>query len=250
MRWNVERIVDGSFPFRSDFDTDGAANHALSRMGPVIGKGYRVVAIAESVSETRAVQMINEGLTAGDLRDILLPMISVDVYVPSDPDSDNVVLGWYIKGVPEAVIPFKTFMEYCNGVIDVDYGDCETIPECSLVYVEMSRSDIQVDQIVDMVNLAGRLSGLKPDDFTITLPSTTEKFPFDPKVLEEYFSSRDAKKDQAEIMRARQKAEAEQNADNNTTPAPSNDSDGQVETSPESVHMEHIINRLVNAIRG
>jgi len=139
-------------------------------------------------------RMVNEGMMQGDLYRILLPKISIDEYVPADSNTDNIVLAFFVKGVPEAIIPFKEFCLKCDGVVDVDYGDSETIPSTTVVYLEFNRENENIKNIEELVEFVSMLADLEPEDFTITFPDTESKFPYDPKVVEKYFTRRDKQK--------------------------------------------------------
>ena len=102
------------------------AEQYIWRMGNTLGQLYEAHYIGPGSADIR--RMINEGLIAHDLDNILLPKISVDEYLPADNDSENIVVAFFIKGVPEAVIPYKDFASKFHGVVDVDYGDSDTIP--------------------------------------------------------------------------------------------------------------------------
>lgn len=166
--------------------------------------------IAYRSGNTWVDRVLTEGLTKNDLEGILLPRLSVDEYVPSDPNTDNVVMAFFIKGVPEAVLPYKNYCEHCNGVVNVDYSDSDTIPNASVVYVEMDRESISLGDVQQLLKGAGRLGNFQVDDFTMTFPHTDDKFPFSINTLQMYFRSRTREKNQL----AQRKAEKIANQEN------------------------------------
>lgn len=194
MKWILEDRHTGVRPFRTQFESPDAALSVRTKMGPVLAARYRLVPILEHGDNPKWAKILTEGLVRGDLRDILLPRISVDEYLPADPNTDNIVLAFFIKGVPEAVLPFKNFCENSNGVMEVDFGDSETIPNCSIVYVEMNRDRVKVEHIDELIEQVGILTNLKPSDFTLTFPNTDEKFAYSSDVLHGYFRSRSKEK--------------------------------------------------------
>lgn len=154
-------------------------------------------------------KILTEGLKRNDLEGILLPRLSVDEYVPSETSSDNIVLALFIKGVPEAVLPLKNFCERCNGVLNVDYGDSDTIPNTSIIYVEMDRQGIDMADITEIAEGLAMLGNFKLKDFTLTFPDTNDKFPFNLKTLETYFKSRSRKLNRMAQIKAEKEANAE-----------------------------------------
>lgn len=188
--WIIVSKATGKQLSEKTFEDEASARERISKMGPVLGEMY-TARFEHSNSKIR--KMINEGLVRDDLEGILLPKVSVDEYVPSDPNSDNVVIAFYIKGVPEAVMPFKNFTERSNGVLQVDYGDSETISDCSVVYVEFDRENLDLKDIHDMMIQVGMLSGLTVDEFTVSFPNTKRNFPYSPMILKKYFEARSRK---------------------------------------------------------
>jgi len=197
--WIVENKHSGSQPFSQVFKNSDTAQGWINRLGTVISRDWHPVFSSGDVIIDR---MMNEGLEKNDLAGIILPRISVDEYLPADADSDNIVAAFFIKGVPEAVIPFRDFLQKCNGVMDVDYGDSDTIVNTSVVYAEMDRGNFDIKDLRDIMIQVSMLTGLSPDDFTVTFPHTNKKFPFNLRLINMYFNSR-TKKDN---MRAQDKA--------------------------------------------
>ena len=153
--------------------------------------------------------MLTEGLVKGDLYKILLPRISVDEFVPGDPDTDNIVIAFFLKGVPEATLPFKVFAEQSNGVISADYGDSETVVGAQNVYTEFDRDNLEMEDIHALMIQSAMLAGLETEDFTMTFPHTDEKFAYDPSVMKEYFISRNKKKNEIAQRKAIDRAAKE-----------------------------------------
>ena len=192
--------------FARNFPTREAAEGHLDRLGPVVKNQYMVEAVT---GNPRADRMLTEGLVKGDLYKILLPRISVDEFVPGDPETDNVVIAFFLKGVPEATIPYKSFVEKSNGVISADYGDSETVVGAQNVYAEFDRENLEIEDIHGLLIQAAMLAGFETDDFTMTFPHTDDKFPYDPVTMKEYFISRDIKKNQMAQQKALDRAAQE-----------------------------------------
>jgi hypothetical protein len=204
--WILEHQTNKAHSISQNFDTRDAADRYRISMGATVGRYYKVV--YES-GNPKADRMLTEGLVKGDLYKILLPRISVDEFVPGDPDTDNIVIAFFLKGVPEATLPFKTFVEQSNGVISADYGDSETIMGAQNVYCEFDRENLDMADIHAIIVQATMLAGIEPEDFTMTFPHTDEKFPYDPKSMKEYFISRDQRKNEIAQKRAIDRAAKE-----------------------------------------
>jgi hypothetical protein len=173
------------------YPTEIAARQNLARLGEAFTRLYHPI---PSFANPYWYQVLREGFKAGDLENILLPQFSVDIYVPSDPNTDNIVVGFLIKGVPEAVFPFKQFLSYCTGVKHVDYGDSDTLPHTSIVYVEYDREMFHADDLDDLVHQVCRISGFEPEDFSVSFPNTNKTFPYSKEKIAEYFEERSWRK--------------------------------------------------------
>jgi len=204
--WKLVHKKSPSDSIAEDFDTRGAAEAHLTKLGPIIERYYRPQA---NFGDPLTDRLLTEGMVQGDLYKILLPRISVDEFVPGDPETDNIVIAYFLKGVPEATLPFKTFCEQSNGVINADYGDSETVIGAQNVYVEFDRENLDIEDIDALMIQAAMLAGLESEDFTMTFPHTDKKFPYDAATMKEYFISRNEQKNRMAQQAALDKAAAE-----------------------------------------
>ena len=208
--WILEHVHNSSERIASEFPSKDAGERHLTRMGSVISKYYKLKFESGNALTDR---MLTEGMVKGDLYKILLPRISVDEFVPGDPATDNVVVAFFLKGVPEATLPFKTFAEQSNGVISADYGDSETVVGAQNVYCEFDRENLDMEDIDSLMIQAAMLAGIEEDDFTMTFPHTDKKFPYDTDIMREYFISRNEQKNRIAQERALSKAADEFESD-------------------------------------
>lgn len=170
---------------------ESTARQDLVRLGEAFGRLYWAV---PAFCDPYWSSVLLEGFSAGDLDGILLPQFSVDVYVPGDPKTDNVVVGFFIKGVPEAVFPFKNFCTYSRGVKHVDYGDSDTLPHTSIVYAEFDRDRFNPKEFDDLVHEVCRLANITPEDFSVTFPNTNKNYPYSVELIDKYFRNRSEQK--------------------------------------------------------
>jgi hypothetical protein len=186
MKWAVHHRVTRE-PIGTLFEDRDTALAHISKMGSAF------VGLFEAIPKTDDpwhYRILTEGLVAGDLRRIILPQISIDEYVPGDPDTDNIVIAFFIRGVPEAVIPFRDFVMKCKGVVDIAYGDSDTVPDTSIVYAEMVRKDFRFENLNTIMEQIGLLSSLEPSDFTVIFPTSSKRYPYEETVIIDYFASR------------------------------------------------------------
>ena len=238
--WYLESNRDKGERISHTFESKEAAESHLERLGAIIADHYRVVADTGDASVDR---MLTEGLRQGDLYHILLPRMSVDEYVPGDPETDNIVIGFFIKGVPNAVLPFKNFMDKSNGVLSVDYGDSDTIVNSSVVYAEFDRENLAVEDIHAIMIQVSIMANLEPEDFTMTFPHNNKKFPYDPQLLMHYFQSRNEQKNRMAQQKAEMQAKQEFEKDLNKA---RRKQEQQQERQEEESVGESLIDRLVN----
>ena len=188
--WVVRSVETHDQLGQKEFPTRELALSWISRMGPILETLYEPWARSENPKIAR---MLNESFVQNDLEGILVPKISVDEYLPQDQKSDNIVIGLYVRGVPEAVQPLENFLRHTDGVLEVDSSDADTIPNTSIVYIEMDRDQIDLKHIGDLVVQLGMISALSPSDFTMTFPNTDKSFPFSLRTLKKYFDMRSRK---------------------------------------------------------
>ena len=239
--WYIENKHSGK-RLDLEFSLRENAQERLENMGGIFLEEYRLV---HESGDTFVDRILTEGLEKGDLHRILLPRLSIDEYVPANTHTDNVVIAFFIKGEPNAVVPFKNFCEHSNGVLDVDYGDSDTIMNTSVVYVEMDRENLDIKDIHELLTQTAMIGAIEVADFTMTFPHTNAKFPYNPKLLKRYFDSRNRRKNMLAQRKAEKKAQA--NLDRQLRQG---DDTGQApEGSPEGtaggVPMESMKNRLV-----
>lgn len=198
MKWKVRNRTTGE-TLQPQFENRLDAQHHIRMMGPAFKSLYEAIPDTNDPWQRR---ILTEGLVRGDLRRIILPQISIDEYVPGDSESDNIVIAFFIKGVPEAVIPFRDFIMKCSGVIDVAYGDSDTIPDASIVYAEMSRPNFKFKHLRMIMEQVAMLTELEIEDFSLMFPNTKNRIPYSEEAILRYFESVSRKKN----WQAQQKA--------------------------------------------
>ena len=184
-----------------------------------------------------------EGLVQGDLRRIILPQVSIDEYVPGDPETDNVVIAFFIKGVPEAVIPFRDFVMKSRGVLDVAYGDSDTIPNTSIVYAEMARENFKFEDLYDIMDQVSMLSQLDVSDFSLVFPNSSDRHPYDPETIQAYFTERSVKRN----LRAQQAALDKADDDQETTGSSEEEQDRIEKDEVEEAIIDHLVEAFGNS---
>lgn len=203
--WYIENKHSGN-KLNVEFSLRESAQERLDIMGSAFSEEYKLV---HKSGDAFIDRILTEGFEPGDLHRILLPRISVDEYVPANPQTDNIVIAFFIKGVPDAVVPFKNFCEQSNGVLDVDYGDSDTIMNTSVVYVEMDRENLNIKDLDELLEQVCIIGDLEKDDFTMTFPHTNKKFPYNINLLNRYFRSRNRRKNMLSQKKAEKRAQAE-----------------------------------------
>jgi len=185
--WTIVNTSTGRRLGEDTYSDGRAAQARIDRLGPAFREVYRVHL---EHTDKRIRSIVNEGIKKNDLEGILLPRISIDEYVPADPNTDNVVLAFLIKGVPEAVDPFKKFCEKSQGVISADSGESESIPNTSIIYAEFDREKLDIHDVHALVVQAGITSNMSASDFMMSFPNSDRKYPYNVKVLAQYFIQR------------------------------------------------------------
>ena len=239
--WKLVHRTSPSDSIAEDFNTRGEAEAHLTKLGPIIERYYRA---QSNTGDPLTDRLLTEGMVQGDLYKILLPRISVDEFVPGDPETDNIVIAYFLKGVPEATLPFKTFCEQSNGVINADYGDSETVIGAQNVYVEFDRENLDIEDIDALMIQAAMLASLESEDFTMTFPHTDKKFPYDAATMKEYFISRNEQKNRMAQQAALDKAAAEFEKDLQQARASQQSNEQDAENQQQA--QESLVNAMAN----
>lgn len=235
IKWKVES-KDGETAFPIVFDSEGEASEHITRMGEAFHIHYKPVPLTDN---EKVKAMLTEGLEAGDYRRILLPKISIDEYLPGDQQTDNVVIAFFISEVPEAVIPFRDFIMKSKDILDTAFSDSETMPNTSVVYAEMNRDKFPFTSLFSLLDQISILSGIKIEDFSLSLPTEKNMIPYSPKAIIQYFKERSIKQNlQAQRLalkkielkqqkREEKKKKEIQKSKDNDAPPPQPSRDGQ-----------------------
>ena len=132
-------------------------------------------------------QALTEGVKAGDLENILVPMISLDEYVPKHND-DNIVLAFYIKNEPEAIDPLMMFCETLPGVSHVDAGDADTMKRTSIIYCELKRDISTKDIMKRLIKDVLMIGNLDMDDVAVRIPNTDTEFKLSNDIIDLFYN--------------------------------------------------------------
>jgi hypothetical protein len=94
-----------------------------------------------------------EGLQEGDLRDLVLPLISMDQYFPKSGTDDEVIVVAFFISDGEAAQDFTRFVSKTSAnILDVETSPAPNPEGYWLAFVEMLRNDETVDNIMTIVD--------------------------------------------------------------------------------------------------
>ena len=131
-------------------------------------------------------QALTEGVKAGDLVNIIVPMISLDEYVPKHND-DNIVLAFYVRNEPEAIDPLVMFCDTLPGVAYVDAGDADTMRRTSIIYCELKRN-IDTNPIMKrLIKDVLMIGGLSMEDVAVRIPNTDTEFKLTNEIIDLFY---------------------------------------------------------------
>lgn len=177
----IKAILKDSGEILTEFKSWADAQKWKSRLSTNVSSLYE---LRTTMSNGR---VIVEGLSIGDLTDILVPQVSIDEYEAKN-GNDNIVVAFFVHNVPEAIEPLRRICDRCPGVVDTDSGDSDTLRNTSIIYCEFKRKDVKVQHISKMVELVARIAELKASEMSISFPNTDKLYPFSEEVVTAYFS--------------------------------------------------------------
>jgi len=96
---------------------------------------------------------IVEGLQEGDLRNLVLPLISMDQYFPKSGTDDEVIVIAFFISDGEAAQDFTRFVSKTTAdILDVETSPAPNPEGYWLVFVEMLRNDETIDNIMTIID--------------------------------------------------------------------------------------------------
>lgn len=84
-------------------------------------------------------EILNEGLKAGDLASLVIPLISIDEF-ESKIEDNAVVLGFYVKDEEPAVDLNRFIQKSSVGILDTEFSNTATDDGYYMVFVEIARN--------------------------------------------------------------------------------------------------------------
>ena len=128
---------------------------------------------------------INEGMRAGDLADLVLPMISVDEY-ESKIDDSSIVIGFYIHD-QDAASDLNRFLQKSPiQIIDTEISPAPDQHGYYIVFVELINDRRIAKNIADILAEVSPLT--TTEKWQMRLRGHKEVMPFSQKELDKYFS--------------------------------------------------------------
>jgi len=178
----IKSTKTGEPVFRKCFENLGQAKAFMNKQ---IIKEYFAVDFNNDSPRIR--KILTEGLGNGDLRDLLKPVVSFDEYVSKN-QNNNIVLAFFVLNEPLAVEPLENFCSKTPGVVDVDSSDSDTVPNASIVYVELKRHENSKEVIRGLIKDISTISDIPLEDFSVTFPNSDEKYQYTDDVVDIFFA--------------------------------------------------------------
>jgi hypothetical protein len=108
-----------------------------------------------------------EGLSSGDLDDLLIPLLSIDQY-ESKIDDDAIVVGFYVKDLEPANDLNRFIQKSAIAILDSEVSPAPTPEGFYIVFVEFTR-DLEVKKkLKDILNDIKNLVNIQPHDWSFT----------------------------------------------------------------------------------
>ena len=132
----------------------------------MVAEWKKVVVKKQEVEELNYNKLLKEGLKVGDLKELIIPTISIDEY-ESKVDEDAVVVGFFVKD-KEPANDLSTFIE-TSGVedlIDTDVSPATDEDGNYAVFAEFVRTDTFPQTLKNVLESLQSLTGIENWDFT------------------------------------------------------------------------------------
>jgi len=173
---------------RKAFGSAESAEQYLNEMVlPAFASRYAIV--SEKLfkdTDGDPLQLLKEGLEAGDLKGILSPHISLDEYVPADIKSNNIVIALTVRGNPKAVYPLYAYVKAFPFFTNVGYSESSKYANTYLIYAEAHRETFDPDEFDYLIELVSKLADLDKSDVVISVPNKKDPFSYSKKKVKEY----------------------------------------------------------------
>lgn len=127
-------------------------------------------------------QRLDEGLRAGDLEDLVLPLLSVDEF-ESKIDPKAIVIGFYVSD-HDAAIDLNRFIQKTP----IDILDCDISPAPDqqgfyMVFVEILRNSRMIDNMTSVVSEVSSLTNIK--NWKAQIRGKKKLIPFNKEILDQ-----------------------------------------------------------------
>lgn len=99
---------------------------------------------------------LNEGMWAGDLEDLLQPLVSIDEY-ESKIDDDAVAIGFFVNDRDAADDLNRFIQRSAVPILDSDVSPAPDQRGYYIVFAELARNDRLIKNILDLLNEVGQL---------------------------------------------------------------------------------------------
>lgn len=118
---------------------------------------------------------LNEGLRAGDLRDLLIPVLSIDEYESKiSSNAEVIVVGFFIE-TEEAADDLSRFINRsANAMLDTDVSPAPTESGYFVMFVEFTRDAAAFESIQNILIEIQNVVNIKESDWTFKGYQTTE----------------------------------------------------------------------------
>lgn len=122
---------------------------------------------------------ITEGLRPNDLRDLLIPLISIDEYESKIGSTDEVmVVGFFVESEDAADDLSRFITRSANEMLDTDVSPAPTESGYFLVFIEFKREDNLFEQINEILKEISNVVNIDPEDWTFKAYQAEEVQPF------------------------------------------------------------------------
>lgn len=104
---------------------------------------------------------LTEGLKENDLKDLVIPLISIDEYNSKLEDDNAIVVAFYLVD-REPAKDLNTFIQKCPvSIIDTDVSISPTDDDYYVVFVELYRDETFPEKIMSILRALENLTGIE-----------------------------------------------------------------------------------------
>jgi len=130
---------------------------------------------------------ISEGLREGDLKDLLIPLLSIDEYESKIADDDSIIVVGFFVDDKDPAMEFSKFVDRTvETILDTDVSPAPTDSGYYMVFLEVARDDKFFKTMSGILNEIENITGIQDNTWTFKAYKAEDIYDFNKENVSQY----------------------------------------------------------------